>query len=298
MGGKSTKRKKKRSPTPTVDSARSLPSTLSPFSPSISPTRAHAQIEYALNAVNAGATALGIRAVDGVVLATEKKVRSPLVDPGTVQKLSPITDSIGLAYAGMGPDSRVLARRARKSAQAYFRTYAEAVPVAQLCRETAAVMQEFTQRGGVRPFGVSLLMAGWDVGGGPQLYQIDPSGSYFAWKATAIGKNMAHAKTFLEKRYSEDMEVEDAIHTALLTLKDGFEGELGGDAVEVAVVGKDRSFRVLTPAEVSDYLREVEVRAALWGARIGKEYGEAFEVEGTLEIDDFPGLVQEGSKNR
>lgn len=258
MGGKGTKRKKKRSPTPTVDSARSLPSTLSPFSPSISPTRAHAQIEYALNAVNAGATALGIRAVDGVVLATEKKVRSPLVDPGTVQKLSPITDSIGLAYAGMGPDSRVLARRARKSAQAYFRTYAEAVPVAQLCRETAAVMQEFTQRGGVRPFGVSLLMAGWDVGGGPQLYQIDPSGSYFAWKATAIGKNMAHAKTFLEKRYSEDMEVEDAIHTALLTLKDGFEGELGGDAVEVAVVGKDRSFRVLTPAEVSDYLREVE----------------------------------------
>ncbi len=238
------------------DSARAPPlSSTCSLSLSILLSR---QIEYALNAVNAGATALGIRAVDGVVLATEKKVRSPLVDPDTVQKLSPITDSIGLAYAGMGPDSRVLARRARKSAQAYFRTYAEPVPVAQLCRETAAVMQEFTQRGGVRPFGVSLLMAGWDVAGGPQLYQIDPSGSYFAWKASAIGKNMAHAKTFLEKRYSEEMEVEDAIHTALLTLKDGFEGELSGDAVEVAVVGKDRSFRVLTPAEVSDYLREVE----------------------------------------
>lgn len=231
---------------------------LPPFSPPSPALLFPQQIEYALNAVNAGATALGIRAVDGVVLATEKKVRSPLVDPATLQKLAPITDSIGLAYAGMGPDARVLARRARKSAQAYYRTYAEAVPVAQLCRETAAVMQEFTQRGGVRPFGVSLLMAGWDAGGGPQLYQIDPSGSYFAWKASAIGKNMANAKTFLEKRYSEDMEVEDAIHTALLTLKDGFEGELTGEAVEVAVVGKDRSFRVLTPAEVADYLREVE----------------------------------------
>ena len=152
------------------------------------------QIEHALNAVNAGATALGIRAVDGVVLATEKKARSPLVDGATISKLSPVTPNSGLAYAGMGPDSRVLVRRARKSAQAYLRTYGEEIPVAQLCRETAAVMQEFTQRGGVRPFGVSLLMAGVDAGGGPQLYQIDPSGSYFAWKASAVGKNAQDAR--------------------------------------------------------------------------------------------------------
>lgn len=76
----------------------------------------------------------------------------------------------------------------------------------------------------MRPFGVSLMMAGYDENG-PQLYQVDPSGSYFAWKASAIGKNMVNAKAFLEKRYSEDMELEDAIHTALLTLKEGFEGE-------------------------------------------------------------------------
>lgn len=79
------------------------------------------------------------------------------------------------------------------------------------------------ESGGVRPFGVSLLMAGVDENG-PQLYQIDPSGSYFAWKASAIGKNATNARTFLEKRYSDDIELEDAIHTALLTLKDGFEG--------------------------------------------------------------------------
>lgn len=85
------------------------------------------------------------------------------------------------------------------------------------------------ESGGVRPFGVSLLMAGHDENG-PQLYQVDPSGSYFAWKASAIGKNMVNAKAFLEKRYSEDMELEDAIHTALLTLKEGFEGELTGGA--------------------------------------------------------------------
>ena len=194
------------------------------------------------------------------MLATEKKARSPLVDGSTISKLSPVTPNSGLAYAGMGPDSRVLVRRARKSAQAYLRTYGEEIPVAQLCRETAAVMQEFTQRGGVRPFGVSLLMAGVDAGGGPQLYQIDPSGSYFAWKASAVGKNAPDARAFLEKRYAEDMGIEDAIHTALLTLKEGFEGQVSGDNVEVAVVGTggSRSFRVLSPAEVNDYLQEVE----------------------------------------
>ncbi|KAL4436598.1 hypothetical protein ABPG75_003737 [Micractinium tetrahymenae] len=222
-----------------------------------SPSGKLVQIEYALAAVAAGATSLGIRATNGVVLATEKKLPSILVDESAVQKISLLTPNVGMTYSGMGPDSRVLVRKARKSGQVYYRQLHEQIPVAQLCRETAAVMQEFTQSGGVRPFGVSLLMAGYDDNG-PQLYQIDPSGSYFAWKASAIGKNMVNAKTFLEKRYSEDMELEDAIHTALLTLKEGFEGELSGDNIEVAVVGEDRKFRVLTPAEVTDYLAEVE----------------------------------------
>ncbi len=118
-------------------------------------------------------------------------------------------------------------------------------------------MQEFTQSGGVRPFGVSLLIGGVDDDG-PQLYQVDPSGAYFGWRATAIGKNFANAKTFLEKRYSEEMELEDAIHTALLTLREGFEGEMTKDNIEVGIVGEDRKFRILTPAEIADYFAEAE----------------------------------------
>ncbi|DBA79119.1 hypothetical protein WJX77_004698 [Trebouxia sp. C0004] len=222
-----------------------------------SPSGKLVQIEYALNAVSAGTTSLGIKATNGVVIATEKKLRSALVDETTVQRISTLTPNIGVAYSGMGPDSRVLVRKARKQAQAYYQLYKEQIPVAQLCREVATVMQEFTQSGGVRPFGVSLLLAGYDENG-PQLYQIDPSGSYFAWKASAIGKNMTNAKTFLEKRYSDDMEIEDAVHTALLTLKEGFEGQISGDNIEVAIVGPDQAFKVLTAAEVSDYLEEVE----------------------------------------
>jgi 20S proteasome subunit alpha 2 len=127
-------------------------------------------------------------------------------------------------------------------------------------------MQEATQSAGVRPYGVSLLVAGWDEGiepeeenetteeseekkantktggihkGGPMLYQVDPSGSYYPWKATAIGKSATKAKTFLEKRYSEELELEDAIHIALLTLKDNIEGEMNGDSIEIGKLLKD-----------------------------------------------------------
>ena len=118
-------------------------------------------------------------------------------------------------------------------------------------------MQEYTQSGGVRPFGVSLLLAGLDADGSPKLYQVDPSGAYFGWKATAIGRNYQSSKAFLEKRYTEDMELEDAVHTALLTLREGFEGEMTAENVEVGVVSKvDGKFRVLTKEEVQDYLDE------------------------------------------
>mmetsp|Transcript_20439 Transcript_20439/g.38741 ORF Transcript_20439/g.38741 Transcript_20439/m.38741 type:complete len:238 (-) Transcript_20439:57-770(-) len=215
------------------------------------------QIEYALNAVANGKTALGICAVDGVVLATEKKMPSVLVDTEDVHKIEAITPTTGFCFAGVGPDYRVLVKRTRKSAQAYTRLYGEVQPVSELVKATASTMQEYTQRGGVRPFGISLLVAGLQGDGKtPGLYQVDPSGAYFGWKATAIGKNYVSAKNFLEKRWNEEMELEDAIHTALLTLREGFEGEMTAENIEVAIVRKDGKFVVLTPQQIQDYLDE------------------------------------------
>jgi 20S proteasome subunit alpha 2 len=222
-----------------------------------SPSGKLVQIEYALMAVGAGQTSLGIKASNGVVIATEKKLPSILVDETSINKIQSLTPNIGVVYSGMGPDSRVLVSKSRKQAIAYNRLYQEPIPISQLVRETAAVMQEFTQSGGVRPFGVSLLLAGFDDNG-PQLYQVDPSGSYFSWKASAIGKNVSNAKTFLEKRYTDDMELEDAIHTAILTLKEGFEGQISGKNIEIGIIDDKRVFKLLTPAEVEDYLAEVE----------------------------------------
>jgi 20S proteasome subunit alpha 2 len=215
------------------------------------------QIEYALNCVAEGRPALGIKAKNGVVLATEKKVATVLIDETSVSKVENISENVGVVYAGLPPDFRPLLNRGRKIAQQYYTTYRETIPVSQIVREEAAVMQEFTQSGGVRPFGISLMMAGYDDSG-PQLFQVDPSGSYFGWKASAIGKNHVNAKSFLEKRYSEDIELEDAICTAILTLKEGFEEAITAENIEIGIVGEDRKFRVLTPAEVQDYLGEIE----------------------------------------
>lgn len=122
-------------------SQRSRSFSLTTFSPS----GKLVQIEYALKAVAAGATSLGICSSDGVVIATEKKLPSILVDESTVQKICLITPNIGVVYSGMGPDYRVLIRKARKTAQAYHSLYKEHIPVAQLVREVATVMQEFTR---------------------------------------------------------------------------------------------------------------------------------------------------------
>lgn len=265
-----------------------------------SPSGKLGQIEYALNAVNQGVTSLGIKATNGIVLATEKKSASTLIDSSSLSKVSLITPNCGMVYSGMGPDYRVLVDKARKVSHTnYKRIYNEYPPTRILVQDVARVMQEATQSAGIRPYGVSLLIAGWDEGvepqpaeippaegeegagkkprgktggilkGGPSLYQVDPSGSYFPWKATAIGKSATTAKTFLEKRYKDDLELEDAVHIALLTLKETIEGEMNGETVEIGIVGAPANhllgfegvkgavgprFRKLTKEEIDDYL--------------------------------------------
>ncbi|KAJ3110182.1 Proteasome subunit alpha type-2 [Phlyctochytrium bullatum] len=233
-----------------------------------SPSGKLVQIEYALNAVGQGITSVGIKARNGVVIATEKKATSPLIENDTVEKVSLICRNIGMVYSGMGPDARVLVDKARKSAQEYKRVYQEEPTTRILVTEVASVMQEFTQSGGVRPFGVSLLVAGFDESG-PSLYQVDPSGSYWAWKASAIGKNMINAKTFLEKRYTENVELEDAVHTAILTLKESFEGIMSESSIEIGIAYMEETisregeplkqgvFRRLNESEIKDYLANI-----------------------------------------
>ncbi|ETW31685.1 hypothetical protein PFFCH_00863 [Plasmodium falciparum FCH/4] len=172
-------------------------------------------------------------------------------------KIQQISEHIGIVYAGMPGDFRVLLKRARKEAIRYSLQYGSEILVKELVKIIASIVQEFTQTGGVRPFGLSLLICGVDVYG-YHLYQIDPSGCYFNWMATCVGKDYQNNMSFLEKRYNKDIEIEDAIHTAILTLKESYEGVLNEKNIEIGVAYDNKPFKILTQNEIKDYLIEIE----------------------------------------
>lgn len=222
-----------------------------------SPTGKLVQIEYALNRVSSSSPALGIRAKNGVVIATERKRNTQLIEEESIAKIHRISDHVGIVYAGMPGDFQVILKRARKEAARYALQYGNEISVKEIVKQVAYIIQEFTQTGGVRPFGISLLICGSDHNGN-HLYQIDPSGCYFNWKATCIGKDYQNNMSFLEKRYNMEVEIEDAIHTAILTLKETYEGVMAENNIEIGIAYPNKPFKILTPAEIKDYLIEVE----------------------------------------
>lgn len=219
------------------------------------------QVRYALTAVGNGETCLGIRAKNGVVIACEKKLTSVLVDESSIHKVEKIAPYLGVTYAGIGPDFSAVLLKARKDVQIYHSRYQDRITPFMSCKQVADLFQEYTQSGGVRPFGIGLIVAGYDEEQGPQIFQIEASGTFYCWKATALGKQGSQAKQFLEKRFADDLDIEDAIHTAILTLKDSFEGELTYKNIEIGVIrtaDPNKEFKILTANEIKDYLREVE----------------------------------------
>ncbi|MEM4699491.1 MAG: archaeal proteasome endopeptidase complex subunit alpha, partial [Candidatus Nezhaarchaeales archaeon] len=144
------------------------------------------QVEYALEAVRRGWTTLGVKCVEGVVLAVEKKKILPLVDPSSMEKIWKIDEHVGVAYAGLASDGRVLIDRARVEAQINRLIYDEPIDIEMLTRRISDLKQLYTQHAGVRPFGVSFLIAGVDKTG-PKLFMTEPSGAYAGYYATAIG---------------------------------------------------------------------------------------------------------------
>eukprot|EP00826_Nyctotherus_ovalis_P032697 TRINITY_DN2633_c0_g1_i1.p2 TRINITY_DN2633_c0_g1~~TRINITY_DN2633_c0_g1_i1.p2 ORF type:complete len:232 (+),score=70.08 TRINITY_DN2633_c0_g1_i1:187-882(+) len=215
------------------------------------------QLDYALEAMMRGESSIGICAKNGVVLASEKKITSALIDEESFHKIELLGVAKGISFSGLSTDFRALLLKGRKEYQRFDSTYKTPVTTQRISEKMSKVIQEATQSGGVRPFGVSLLIAGYDHDG-PHLYQIDPTGAYFGWKATAIGKNMVGLKNFLEKRYSDNIELEDAIHLAILMLRENYEGEMNEFNIEIGVIGEDKKFKVLTPTQIKDYLKEAD----------------------------------------
>ncbi len=118
-----------------------------------------------------------------------------------------------------------------------------------LSKAVADLFQEYTQSGGVRPFGIGLVVAGWDEDQGAQIYWVEASGTFYCWKATALGKGASDAKQFLEKTFTDDLDIGDATHLAIKALKNSFDGEMTARNIEVGIIkasDPQKLFKVLT----------------------------------------------------
>lgn len=130
----------------------------------------------------------------------------------------PLHSNMIAAVAGMTADANILINYARQAAQRYLLTYNEDIPCEQLVRRLCDLKQGYTQHGGLRPFGVSFIYAGWDPKRQFQLYQSNPSGNYGGWKATAVGANRASAESLLKQDYKEDCSLKEACGLAVKVL--------------------------------------------------------------------------------
>ena len=216
------------------------------------------QVEYAREAVRRGTGVVGVTTADSVVFAASRETRSPLLDTDSIEKLHDIDGSYGIATAGHVADGRHLVDFGRRYAQQERLRYGEPPAVEPVAKALADYVQESTQTGGTRPFGVALLVAGVSSDG-PQLYQLDPSGTPTAWTATAIGSESDAIRTVLEDEYEPALDGTAGARLALRALARGKAPT--ADGIEVAFMRED-GFESLDREQREHLLAETEFSAS------------------------------------
>jgi proteasome alpha subunit len=212
------------------------------------------QVEYAERAIEKGATAISIKCDEGIVLLVEKRFASPLIEPRSYEKIFKIDDHIGTATSGLIGDARVLVDKARLDSQIYQLTYSETISVEELAKRIGDHKQMYTQYGGIRPFGASLLIAGVDDNG-PQVFVTHPSGALYEYKAKAIGQNNKEVNDVLEKKYGEVKTLEDAIRVSLEAISTSMEEPVTKENVEMALIRTEsRQFEKVSDEMIEKYI--------------------------------------------
>lgn len=175
------------------------------------------QVEYAKKAVKQGTTAIGMVCRDGILLIADRRITEKWIVARSVEKVFQVDDHIAATSSGYVMDGRVLIERAQLIAQQYRVSNDEPIDIIELVKEIADVKQFFTQYGGARPFGVSILFAGVDDK--PSLFLTDPTGIFFEFKATAIGEAENEIKEILNKEYKETLSIDEGLKLAIKALK-------------------------------------------------------------------------------
>ena len=176
------------------------------------------QVEYAKKTVRQGSTAIGMVCSDGILLVADKRVVDSLVVPESVEKIWQIDENIAASASGILSDARVLIDRAQLKAQQNRVTYDSDIDTLTIVKDICDLKQICTQSGGLRPFGVSILVAGIDEST-PKLFETDPIGIYFQYKATAIGEGEVEVEEILHSEYNPGLTIDDGLKLSLKSLK-------------------------------------------------------------------------------
>ena len=199
------------------------------------------QVEYAKETVNQGTSAVGVLYKGGVLLVVDKRILEKLVIPSSVEKIMQIDEHICAAISGLPSDGRVLVERAQIVAQNHRNTYDEEIDVKSLVKDICNQKQAFTQYGGMRPYGVSLLVAGVDEK--PHLFMTEVSGIFFEMKAVSIGENNRVITNFLNKNYKDDMTFDEALKFCINAIKEGLSNKFDVERLEAAYIdSKEKKF--------------------------------------------------------
>lgn len=211
------------------------------------------QVEYALELVKRGAPVVGVSCPEGVVLAANETPESELEDPEYFRKIFQLDDHVASAIAGLSSDARVLIEQARIFCQSNRLLYDEAVDIETLAKRIGDMAQVYTQHAGVRPFGVSMIIAGVDSGGA-RVFTTDPSGAYRGFKATAVGRRNDEANKLLEEKYAEGSSLIDSVKLAIEAVNAASDTKVTAQTVKVAVIYADtKLFKRLSEEEVSKH---------------------------------------------
>jgi len=216
------------------------------------------QVEYALETVNRGATIVGVVCSEGVVLGAEEKIESKLQDSSFTWKIFAVDTHIGAAVVGLGSDARILIDQARVYCQSNRLMYDEPMDIEAISKRIGDIKQLYTQHAGVRPFGVSVIFGGVDKTGN-RLFSTDPSGTYRAYKAIAVGVGREIVEGILKAEYREDLSLQEAVKLAIKSLKKTLEAREEQLRVKISTVpSSTKTYQMMPNEEVEKHLKAIE----------------------------------------
>jgi len=218
------------------------------------------QVEYAKKTVRQGSTAIGLVCSDGILFVTDKRIVDSLVVPESVEKIWQIDDHIGATASGILSDARILIERSQLKAQQHKVTYDTPVDVITIVKDICNLKQICTQSAGLRPFGVSILVAGIDANK-PTLYETDPTGIFFEYKASVIGEGEVEIEEILQKEYKPDIIIEDALKLCLKALKKVLGENFSTERIDAAYIKTDeKKFKKFSKETVERNLGDVKAK--------------------------------------